>query len=411
MKFFLITALLFSIYITAAAQRTCDTEAYTQVHFVLKNKTIFSEESSVPPRDTFYNEIITIPVVIHVLFNDNGQNISDAQIQSQLDVLNKDFRLLNADKALVPEAFKSFSGDSRIMFCLAKVDPDGRSTSGINRKYTGKSYFMADDGMKFKAQGGVDAWDSKRYLNIWVCRIFGRTLGYATPPGGDDAKDGVVISYDAFGTTGRLRADFNKGRTATHEIAHWLGLKHIWGDDYCGDDEVDDTPRQKSYNFNCPSFPRATNCSPDVNGDMFMNYMDLTSDACMNMFTIGQKNKMRALFALKGARNSILRSYQCDGSLATAGPLPQDTIPVIPSADIISVYPNPVVDYIIVQSKQLQTLQGKTAIILSAAGKPVYQQQLQSKNEKIKIGFLPSGIYILSIGDASGKTNFKLVKM
>jgi hypothetical protein len=380
-------------------------------HFVLHEKANPNQFGKLPPRDTFPNEIITIPVVVHVLYKASGQNISDAQVLSQLAVLNNDYRMLNADKSLVPAAFKGHAADSRIMFCLSKVDPDGRSTSGIDRKYTSKDYFMTDDAMKSKTDGGVNAWDPERYLNIWVCRLFGRALGYATPPGGDPAKDGVVISFDAFGTTGPLQADFNKGRTTTHEVAHWLGLKHIWGDDYCGDDGVDDTPRQKSYNFNCPSFPRWTNCSPDANGDMFMNFMDLTSDACMNMFTAGQRNKMRSLFAMGGSRNSILRSYQCDSSLAIAGPLPKDTIPVVQPADIISIYPNPVVDYVTVHAKQLQTLKGKTVIVLSSAGKPVFQQVLQSADDKIRIGHLPPGIYLLTIGDSSTRTTIKLVKM
>lgn len=410
MRLYLITAIVFCLNMTTAAQRICATEEYVKNNFKLRT-TAPSFEGKLPPRDTVPNEIITIPVVVHVLFKTAGQNITDQQILSQIDVLNQDFRLLNGDKSMVPAAFKSLAADSRIMFCLAKVDPDGRSTSGIDRKYVAKDYFRADDDIKNPAVGGVKAWDSERYLNIWVCNLFGRALGYATPPGGDLAKDGVVIKFDVFGTKGYLRGDFNKGRTATHEVAHWMGLKHIWGDDDCGDDGVDDTPRQRSYNFNCPSFPRYTPCSPNANGDMYMNYMDLTSDACMNMFTYGQKNKMRAMFALGGLRNSILRSYQCDASLATAGPLPQDTIPVVAPADNISVYPNPVVDYLNIHSKELQTLKGKVAIILSTAGKPLFQQVLQSSDEKIKLGHLPAGIYLLSIGDEMGKKNFKIIKM
>ncbi len=410
MKPYLLTLSFIIFYSTLFAQRECGTQEYTKDRFVRVQPSP-GFQGKLPPRDTFPGEIITIPVVVHVLFKTPGQNISEEQVLSQIAVLNKDYRLLNSDKSLIPAAFRSASADSRIMFCLAKVDPNGRATSGIDRRYTNKDYFMTDDGMKFTAEGGVNAWDADNYLNIWVCRLFGRAIGYATPPGGELQKDGVVISFDAFGTVGALRADYNKGRTATHEIAHWLGLTHIWGDDYCGDDGVDDTPRQKSYNFNCPTFPRYTNCSPDANGDMFMNYMDLTSDACMNMFTNGQRNKMRSLFALKGARNSLLRSYQCDSSLATGGPVPEDSIPVIKPADVISVYPNPVVNYLSVHSKELVTLQHKTAMILTVAGKVVFKQTLQSSDEQLKIGHLAAGVYILSIGDAAGRTNFKIVKM
>ncbi|RYY42807.1 MAG: zinc metalloprotease, partial [Chitinophagaceae bacterium] len=294
------------------AQRVCDTDN-NLLQFYRGSDA--GPDSTVPPRDTSVNEIITIPVVVHVLFNSAGQNISDAQVLSQIDVLNRDFRLLNTDRDNIPAAFKSIAADARIMFCLAKVDPAGRPTTGILRRYTTLPAYRVADDMKFKAKAGSDAWDSKNYLNIWVCAMQGRTMGYATPPGGDPAKDGVVINYDVFGNKGTLRRDFNQGRTATHEIGHWLGLKHIWGDDDCGDDEVWDTPRQTSYNFGCPVFPRKSYCSPNDNGDMFMNFMDLTNDACMYMFTNGQKQKMRAQFAINGQRNSFLRSYRCDGSL------------------------------------------------------------------------------------------------
>lgn len=411
MKPFIIGACLLLTFAESHAQRVCATQDYSRAHQIVNSGPILSTEDFIPGRDTVPNEIITIPVVVHVLFNNAAENISLEQVMSQIDVLNQDFRLLNTDRSLIPAVFKGAAADSRIMFCLAKVDPNGRSTTGINRKATSKSFFMADDAMKFTAQGGTDAWDSKRYLNIWVCRIFGRTLGYSTVPGSDATKDGVVITNAVFGTNGALRADFNKGRTTTHEVAHWLGLKHIWGDDDCGDDGVDDTPQQTTYNFNCPSFPRLSDCGEGVTADMFMNFMDLTNDACMNMFTLGQKNKMRATFALKGERNSILRSYQCDASLATGGPIPEDTIVVAPPADLISVYPNPAVDFLTIRCKDLPTLKGKTAMVLTTAGKPVSQKLLQSNNETINIGRLPPGLYMLSIGDAKGRSNFKFVKM
>ncbi len=406
----LLTIVLISCYYLSYSQRVCGTEAYVQHNFVLQ-KNAPSEENTAPPRDTVSNEIITIPVVVHIMYNKDWQNLSEAQVLSQIAALNRDYRLLNTNKNVIPEAFSGVAADSRIMFCIAKVDPNGFQTNGIERKYTNKTYYMSDDDIKFAAKGGLNAWDSKRYLNIWVCSIFGRVLGYATPPGGDPLKDGVVINFDVFGTVGSLQGNFNQGRTATHEVGHWLGLKHIWGDDFCGSDDINDTPRQKSSNFGCPSFPSTTDCSMDSNGDMFMNYMDLTNDACMSMFTTGQKHKMRAIFALNGPRNSFLRSYQCDSSLATGGPLPQDTVQVNDVEDLISIYPNPVLDFINIKAKQLHTLQGKTAIIMSAQGLPLVKKTLQSGNERISIGHLPPGIYMLSIGDGSSRKTFKLLKM
>ncbi|MBC7937420.1 MAG: T9SS type A sorting domain-containing protein [Rhizobacter sp.] len=411
--YLIIMFILNSFCITA--QRVCDIDSYTKNNF---NSQVLErgETPSGPARDTAVNEIITIPVVIHVLFNSATENITDAQVLSQIEVLNRDFRLLNADKANIPVAFKPKAGDARIMFCLAQVDPQGRPTTGILRRYTTLPIFKVADDMKFKSKGGSDAWDSKSYLNIWVCSMLGRTMGYATPPGGDPSKDGVVINYDVFGDKGRVRGDFDKGRTGTHEIAHWLGLKHIWGDEDCGDDEVGDTPTQLSYNFGCPSFPRKSYCSNgDSNGDMYMNFMDLTNDACMNMFTIGQKNKMRAQFALGKPRNSFLRSYRCDGSFASGAPLPQDTLPVklvvVKKEDPIQIYPNPVQNDLYIQAKETATLSGKTAIVYNNLGVVVLRVILKSNKTTIPMQNLVPGVYMLKIGEASDRKVFKLVKL
>ena len=397
------------------AQRICNTDAYVKTDFK-EQLYLNNTQGREPARDTSPNEIITIPVVVHILFNNAVQNISDEQILSQIEVLNNDFRLLNQDKINVPAAFKNKSADARIMFCLAKVDPQGRPTTCIVRRYTTANTFRVADDMKFKATGGSDAWDSKNYLNIWVCSMFGRSLGYATPPGGDPFKDGVVISTDVFGNKGRLRKDFDKGRTGTHEVAHWLGLKHIWGDDDCGDDEVNDTPKQTSYNYGCPTFPRKTYCSPDDNGDMFMNFMDLTNDACMYMFTIGQKNRMRSQFALGGKRNSFLRSYRCDSSLASGAALPQDSLPTKkPETEKktidISIYPNPVQNVLTLEAKETGALAGKTAVIYNKIGVEVLTYKLQSNKVTIPMQRLLPGLYILKVGEASNQQVFKVVKM
>ena len=400
---------IFSIQ-ASLAQHQCGTEAYTRNHF----KPVKEQPAMVlrgQDRDTVPNEIITIPVIVHLLFNTNEQNITDEQIRSQIDVLNKDFRRMNADAVNTPDAFKPIAADTRIMFCLAKVTPDGKPTKGIIRKYTTKEFFLGDDGMKFSAAGGDDAWDSKKYLNIWVCSLFGRSLGYATIPGGDASLDGVVINYDVFGNTGFVRPPFNKGRTATHEVAHWLGLKHIWGDENCGSDDVDDTPRQKSYNYGCPVFPHATSCSENASGDMFMNFMDFTDDACMNSFTYGQKMKMRSLFALGGTKNSFLYSFACDSSLASGGPLPDDTLPVFKPKPGISIYPNPAIAEVNITPVNDYVLTGKICSIYNVQGKLLIRQSFVSNKEKINVSALPSGMFILKIGEGDDRQVVKLIKL
>jgi hypothetical protein len=257
--------------------------------------------------------VITIPVVVHVVYNTSAQNVSDAQIQSQINILNQDFRKLNSDWTVTPSVFQGLVADCEINFCMAQRDPNGNATNGIVRKQTTVTSFSTNDAVKKSAQGGDDAWPSGSYLNLWVCNLSGGVLGYAQFPGGPAATDGVVITYTGFGNTGTAAAPFNKGRTATHEVGHWLNLYHIWGDDgtsCTGTDNCGDTPNQADENYGCPAFP-AVSCSNGPNGDMFMNYMDYTDDACMFMFTAGQKARMQALFAAGGLRASLATSLGC----------------------------------------------------------------------------------------------------
>jgi len=256
--------------------------------------------------------VITIPVVVHVVYYNATQNISDSRILSQIQVLNDDFRRLNADAANTPSAFQGVAADCEINFCLATQDPNGNATTGIQRRQTTVNGFGTNDNVKFFSSGGLDAWDRNKYLNIWVCNLSGSLLGYAQFPGGPASTDGVVCDFAYFGTTGAT-PPFDKGRTTTHEVGHWLNCYHIWGDDgtsCSGTDQVGDTPNQADENYGCPTFPTVS-CSNGPNGDMFMNYMDYTDDACMNLFTTGQKNRMQSLFAAGGARAALASSPGC----------------------------------------------------------------------------------------------------
>jgi pregnancy-associated plasma protein-A len=258
-----------------------------------------------------------IPVVVHVVYKTAAQNISDAQIKSQIDVLTADYRKKNADVASVPAPFAPLVGDARVEFALATTDPGGNPTTGIIRKATAVNSFTDDDAVKSAGSGGADPWPSDKYLNIWVCQLAGSLLGYAQFPGGPAATDGVVIRHSAFGTTGTAAAPFNLGRTATHEVGHWLNLRHIWGDDgtgCAGSDFVADTPNQAGPNVGSPAFPHVT-CGNGPNGDMFMNYMDYTDDAAMFMFTAGQVTRMQA--TLDGIRSAIGTAIPC-------GPKPKE---------------------------------------------------------------------------------------
>lgn len=262
-----------------------------------------------------------IPVVVHVLYGNATQNISMTQIQSQINVLNKDFSATNTDISNVPSTFQSAISDCDISFCLAQIDPNNQPTDGVNRVNVGTTSLSTSQiNGTWKPQ---TQWDPTKYFNIWVANIQGSVLGYAQFPnssglGGLNSNngaantDGVVILYNAFGTTGAVSAPFNKGRTATHEIGHWLGLRHIWGDANCGSDFCNDTPPQQTSNYNCPTHPyKVGACSGNTTGEMFMNYMDYVNDACMYMFTTNQKARMDVVLQNSPRRNSLLTSTVC----------------------------------------------------------------------------------------------------
>jgi PKD repeat protein len=297
---------------------------------------------------TVYN----IPVVVHVIHNGNAvgssYNISDAQVQSQIAVLNEDYRRLNADTASTPSAFLPVAVDCEINFCLAQRDPNGNATTGIDRidrnskGWSAPPYTMTYIDNTIKA-GSI--WNPTQYLNIWVVPDYTSSgmqlLGHATFPAnstlngltgnyGTATTDGVVIWYKSFGRVGTLDALYNKGRTATHEIGHWLGLRHIWGDANCGNDYVNDTPTQQTANYGgqnvpypCPGFPQVT-CSNGPNGDMWMNYMDYCYDKCLNMFTAGQKARMVTAMQNGTYRAPLATSLGCQAP-TSSGPTAQFT--------------------------------------------------------------------------------------
>ena len=266
--------------------------------------------------------LVTIPVIVHIVHNpaDPSQNISQTQIQSQIEILNQDFRASNPDVSQVPAVWTDRVADCQIEFQLASRDPDGNLTDGITRIPSTVPFFTTDhDDVKSSATGGADPWPSDDYLNVWVCNdlrdaIGRQILGYAQFPGGPPSTDGVVIANSCFGKGGTAQPPFNLGRTATHEVGHWLDLRHIWGDDRgscAGNDQVADTPNQGDATFGQPSFPQIS-CNNGPDGNMFMNYMDYTDDAAMVMFTRGQSRRMDA--CLEGPRASFFAAT----SLSTA---------------------------------------------------------------------------------------------
>ncbi len=266
--------------------------------------------------------VITIPIIFHVIHNGDAvgvsENISQAQVNSQIASLNEDFR-----KAAGTLGFNTHpaGADCEIEFCPAVVDPNGNilPEPGIDRQNRGQSSWEdtdIDDILK-----PATIWDPDRYCNVWTVNFGGTSanlLGYAQFPNSSGLQgisgngaantDGVVVRYNACGRVGTLTATYNKGRTLTHELGHWLGLRHIWGDQNCGNDYCNDTPTSSGANYNCPT---GQNTCPDPGNDMVENYMDYSGDACMNIFTQNQKDRMVVVMANSPRRLSLLSSNVC----------------------------------------------------------------------------------------------------
>jgi hypothetical protein len=249
----------------------------------------FTEKALLTKR--LVNGKVEIPVVVNVLYKTAAENISAAQIQSQIDVLNKDFNALNSDYNSVPALFSGVKANVGITFVLDQVV----------RKSTTKTSWGTNDAMKKTSKGGLAPISPTTKLNLWVCTIGGGILGYAQFPGGSSATDGVAIDSKYFGLSGSANAPYNLGRTATHEVGHWMNLRHIWGDAACGSDLVSDTPTHNDANYGVPVYPHYSTCT-GTPVEMTMNYMDYTDDNAMYMFSTGQKSRMSAIFVSGGAR-------------------------------------------------------------------------------------------------------------
>lgn len=302
----------------------------------------------------------TIPVVVHIIHNQNSitqENISAAQVATQIAVLNADFAGTNTDITSVPSAFTGVkAGNTQVQFCLAVTDPSGNTLSepGIHRQKWNTIAGATDPNLA--ADGAAlqtlfnntikpaTIWDPTKYMNIWVAKMDGsQLLGYASWPAASTLTGlgtvetaqtcGVVVNARAFGTNGyAAAAPYNKGRTATHEVGHWLGLRHISGDAACGNDFCNDTPTQKGgfggggggLNYSCPSYPylasgecTGTNSATTAGSEMFMNYMDYVDDACMYLFTANQKTRIQTAMT-NGTYRKLLGTHGLCSTSPTA---------------------------------------------------------------------------------------------
>jgi hypothetical protein len=349
--------------------------------------------------------VLRIPVVFHVVYQNATENISSSRLTDQLAVLNKDYRKTNTDTNLIPAPWKSIAADTEIEFCLATVDNLGQPTTGINRVETTVSSFNTNNNVKFSSSGGADAWPRDKYLNIWVCDLGSSLLGYAQFPGGASSTDGVVLHYKYTGTVGST-APYNKGRTGTHEVGHWLGLFHIWGDSPgCSpDDGISDTPLQAEETYGCPTWPLTDACSTTSPGIMFMNYMDYTNDACMYMFTVGQKNRMTQIMNSSSGRLALKNGlWQGCGTVSA---------PELPSfGQYINIYPNPSAGEVNVMVDLIYPDGIKVNVynMLGACVKQAGFDETSTNVLAIDLSELPNGVYVVDVIKGDEKTTKKVV--
>ncbi len=376
------------------------------------------------------NNTYRIPVVVHIVYNTPEQNIPDSVVHNQIATLNEDFNRQNADTVNMRTDFQPYAGSMNISFELAEFDPNGDPTDGITRTQTDTTTFSGNilemmsgdmtamENVKTTSTGGIDPWDQTHYLNIWVCNMainfMGNEtpaiLGYATPPanlpnwpsgGAGGLGDGVVIQYQVFGSNNPnalpgQQPYIAKGRTPTHEVGHYLGLRHIWGDDAdCGiDDGIADTPNATAQSEqDCNKTKNS--CVDNIDGvdlpDMVENYMDYSAEDCQNTFTKGQADLM----------TGVLENQRWD---LTHGN-PALNIQEETSLDLV-LYPNPTNSKVTLTSKQ--SIKG-FLVISDLKGQVVKSVMVNSNKTTIDVEGLQNGVYFVSVEGKRGVTKF--VKM
>lgn len=351
---------------------------------------------------TVNRDALVIPIVFHVVYFSESENISDQQIYSQIAVLNRDYRKKNSNLSSVHPDFQKVAADIGFEFCLAEKDPFGNETNGITRTQTPypnigiKNNFDGRKNIYYSDLGGEDAWDTQKYLNVWVCRMGDNILGTGSFPGGAIPSEvGVVIDLEAFGTMGTAQSPNNLGKTLVHEIGHYFDLQHVWGNvigDCNVDDGIADTPEQERPTRGCP-IERKVSCG---SFDMYNDYMDYSDDACLAMFTFGQKERMLA--ALQTARPNLLNTDICSEK-ALESPLEK-----------IKLHTNPVDDELFLSLTEGNIFEA-SATFYDVWGQVVLATELFyfPGNYPIDVSHLPQGLYFVVLSSSDAQVVRKII--
>lgn len=373
------------------------------------------------------NELYTIPVVVHVVYNSPEQNLPDSVIFNQIQILNDDYNRRNADTINMRSDFSIVAGSPKLKFVLAQIDANGQASTGITRTNTSKAtfgdfgFFTGDmselETVKSSADGGIDPWDQSRYMNIWVCNMsinFGgqeltSLLGYATPPDGlsnwpsgstNGLGDGVVIQYQAFGSNNPNPLDMGQGavevlgRTPIHEVGHYLGLRHIWGDGDCTEqDGIDDTPNAADQsNFDCDDTKNT--CVDNIQGvdlpDMIENFMDYSDESCQNSFTQGQVDHMHAV--LENQRYDLVHDNPAN--------IKEE------NALVASIHPNPTSSTVQINAeKSIDFIE-----VYSLLGENVLTLEMNNTQGELDLSKLNTGVYILKLHAKKLTSTHRVIK-
>lgn len=327
-----------------------------------------------------------IPVVVHIVWNTPEENLPDARVWSQIEILNRDFNAENLDISKVPAEFVPFVSRSGIRFCLASKDPWGNPTSGIVRVKTAIDFIGMKEELYYTHRGGSDAWDTDKYFNIWVARTSDLISGFGSfPQQVSPERQGIVVHPRFFGPNNSRV--YQLGRVAVHEAGHFFGLHHIWHNNAsCAvDDGIEDTPLQQRAYRGCPSHPQIS-CG---SADMFMNFMDYVNDECMHFFTQGQMERMKAVI-------HIFRPGLLQSSTFCA----KENVP----AAAFHIWPNPTIDRKVTIRLAEPSAGYGVLVVYTVTGQLAYRYEgVLYDSMKVDLAGVPAGIYWIKIGGHSQK--------